>query len=464
MYYLRAAALCAMLGFSFAAAGCSGGGGGATPPTTPLDQSAAASAQSVPTVGTPDTSTTTTTDATITAPVTDATTATTVSSTVPRHVLTAALIWGYAGAPLTTPLTSIAPYVSWTQTSETYAPALQAAGLKVYLYSNFWRNYTSDNPVIGYTDLRPGGAHAPAEAKTCSGSVIKDPTYGGGYEADARSAYTAGHAQFYVGYLTRTHPHYNAVFSDDTGALGGIPYPCNWSLSTYINASNAVHASLHVPVFVNTIGAWVSGTTPVEQVGYTNTTNVIGAMCESCYAYYDNNKIDHPEIGGSWYAKENAEILMVARHKIFWDYARAIGYPQNEIPLRQFIITSFLLTYDWNYAMMQTAFRTNHGVTVMPETGLVPMSPLTTATSVSGYQRSGGAYMREYGACYYRGVNKGRCAVIVNPTTATVRVPTTSYGHSMGLVGSGVADGGYVTFTNARPTYVGSSTGVVLFP
>ena len=119
--------------------------------------------------------------------------------------------------------------------------------------------------------------------------------------------------------------------------------------------------------------------------------------------------------------------------------------------LRTYIYASFLLTYSPSYSMLQEAFQSAHSFPVMPETGFVPMNPLTTSSSVSGYLTSTGAYMRQFGACYYRGAYKGKCAVVVNPSGSTVSIPTTAYSHSLGLVGGGVLDGGYVTFTNSRP-------------
>ncbi len=387
---------------------------------------------------------------------------------IPTHIMTMAHVYGYAGTPTSIALGSMSPYVSWAFTDEQHAAALRAAGIKVAIYMNFWRNYTSDNPNVGYVDLKPGGAHAAAEAKTCSGSVVYDKTYGGGYEADPRSSAAAGHAAVFANYVKGEFgSNYDALFSDDTGSIGGIPLPCNWTLSDYQSAANAVHASLHVPVLVNALGAWAaSGVTPAMEVGYTNASNVIGAMGEGFYLQTGSNGADAADLTTQWTGKEQAEIATIAAHKIFWDCARGSNYAQNDIALRNFLITSFLLTYDPKYAMMQTTFKTSSGFTVMPETGVVPESPLTTETSISGYQRSGGAYMREFSSCYYRGVLKGHCAVIVNPNSSAVSIPATtySYGHSMVISGSGVIDGGSVSFSGSRPSSLASGTGVILFP
>jgi hypothetical protein len=216
-----------------------------------------------------------------------------------------------------------------------------------------------------------------------------------------------------------------------------------------------------VPVFVNTIGAAAN---PVDQVGYAGASNIIGAMCEICFAAYNSSGVDYAQTGSFWQGIENAAIQLVAEHKIFWDYARAIGNPSTETALRNYIYASFLLTYSPSYSMLQEAFKSAYYFPVMPETGFVPLNPTATASSVTGYLTSTGAYMRQFSACYYRGSYKGGCAVVVNPGSSTVSIPTTAYSHSLGLAGGGVLDGGYVTFTGGRPSSLGPGQGVILLP
>jgi hypothetical protein len=428
-----------------------GGGGGATGGSLP---SLPSTTTTVPTSDPASTSTPAPTATPSPAPSSAPVTTSAVS-----HVLTAEVLYGYGGTPATTPLSAVQPYVSWVQTDSNYAAQIRAAGIKVDVYTNFWRNYASDNPNVGYDDLKPGGAHAAAEALDCSGVPIVDPNYGGGYEADARSSAAAGHAQVVASYrLNEFHGNYDALFADDTGAVGGIPLPCNFSQSTYESDTNAVDASLSVPMFVNTLGA---GSYPDQQVGFAQASNVIGAMCEECYAAYNSSKVDYAIGGTTWQHTENAEIAMVAMHKIFWDYARAIGDPTAETGLRTFIYASFLLTYDPSYAMLQEAFQSASGFPIMPETGLVPMNPATTATDVGGYATSG-LYMRTFGACFYRGASVGACAVLVNPSGSAVPIPPTAYAHSMALTGGGVLDGGSASFTAPAPTSLGPDSGAIL--
>jgi hypothetical protein len=219
-----------------------------------------------------------------------------------------------------------------------------------------------------------------------------------------------------------------------------------------------VHQSIGARIFVNTLGA---GTYPDQQVPYAQASNVIGAMCEECYAAYNGSKVDYAIGGTTWQHTEDAEIAMVSMHKIFWDYARAIGDPSAETGLRTFIYASFLLTYDPSYAMLQEAFQSATRFPVMPETGLVPMNPATTASSVSAYAK-GGVYMRDFADCYYRGARIGGCAVVVNPGSSSASVPANSYTHAMALSGGGVLDGGSASFTAPAVTSLGPDSGAIL--
>jgi|SRR5579884_205468 len=461
MRYVRASALLAVLGSFIFAAGCSGGSGGATPPVTVPDQSSA-------TLGQPDTTTTDTSGQsaqTATAPVTtDSTVSTAVTSGVPQHILTSTYVYGYAGTPTSVPLSSIKPYLSWAQTSPAYSTLLRSNGIKVDVYTSFWRNHSKDYPLTGYLDLKPGGAHASAEAKTCSGTVIYDPSYSGGYEADARKSSALQHAQVYLSAaLAAWRGNYDAIFSDNTDSMGGIPLPCGYSQSTYISATNSVDTNLHIPILFNGFG---NVTVPSSQTSLLTPSNVLGGMCEICLSGHNNRtNTDYVVTDSKWQGEEQAEIATVAKHKLYWVYARATGSAASSIKSRMYVIASFLMTYDPKYAMLQEAYSTANGFKVEPETGLVPMSPLTTSSTIGGYLRSGGAYMREFGACYYRGVNKGRCAVVVNSKgSGSVTVPTTYYHHSMTLSGGGVSSGGTVSFSASRPSSLAAGTGAILFP
>lgn len=378
-----------------------------------------------------------------------------------HHVMTFAYAYGYAGAPATVPINAFTRYVNWTMTDEAHAAMLREAHVKVQVYANFWRNYTTDNPAVGYTDLKPGGAHAAAEARDCSNNVITDSSYGGGYEADARAAAALGHAQAVAQYrLAQYAGAYDALFSDDAGAVGGITPPCGYAQSTYDAQVNAVHAALLTPTFVNALGG---APDPSQAVDMVNPPNVLGAMCEQCYTT-NSSTGDKVQLGTAWQNVENAEIATIVKEKIFWLYARATGPASSESGLRMYAFASFLLTYSPNYAMFQEALSTPSGFPVMPEAGFVPFKPRTTETNVSGYIGPGGAYLREFAACYYHTYFVNSCAVVVNPTTGAVPVPTTSYAHSLVLMGGGVLDGGTVRFNGPAIKQLEPGSAAILLP
>lgn len=364
--------------------------------------------------------------------------------------------YGYNGVSTSVPLSFQARYVTWAYTGSGYGASYHAAGIKVLSYVNYWRNYTIDKPNVTYTDLAPGGADASAAAKVCSGAAVRDPKYGGGYLNDPRAGRALNHAMLVVGLRTTYH---DALAADDTGAAGGTnASPCNYNYNTWVSATNAVNAHVALPMFINALNAWTVGGNAVSQVQLTQPANVLGAQCEMCYA---NNA---GAVGGtSWTLQENAEIAMVRTHKIFWDYARNTTTASTAQLLRTYVLASFLLTYDPNYAMLEEAFATPTSFEVMPETQLVPLHPLTTATTVAGYITSGGVYWREYGACYYKGALVGKCAVAVNPGSASVSLPTNSYLHSLTVSGSDIYDGGTASVTGPKVSTLRPLSGAVLF-
>ncbi|HZT12899.1 MAG TPA: hypothetical protein VFA29_08850 [Candidatus Baltobacteraceae bacterium] len=440
---------------AFAAAlltGCGGGGGGAVPTGgllgLPTPTPAPHGAGGTPTPG--PSSTPLPTPSPVATP--------TPSGSAPSHVMTFAFVYGYGGTPTTIPLSQMSPFVSWAFTDEQHAAALRTAGIKVAVYTNFWRNYASDNPNVGYVDLKPGGPHAAAEASTCSGTPLYDPNYGGGYLADPRSPDGLPHAQVMSNYrLGEYAPNYDALFSDDTGAWGDVGYPCNYSQSAMVTAENALHAALRVPLFVNTLGA---GQDPIQQVAYEGAPNILGALCEECYS--TNSGL--PVTGTRWQDTETAEIETIAQHKIFWAYPRATGDASGSIPLRTYTFASFLMTYDPSLAMFEEALATPHQFPVMPETGLVPLHPVTTQSSIAGYRQSSGVYMREFADCYYRGSAIGKCAVALNADGSAESVPSQGYAHTLTISGSGILDGGSVSFGGPAITSLAAGTAAILLP
>ncbi len=134
--------------------------------------------------------------------------------------------------------------------------------------------------------------------------------------------------------------------------------------------------------------------------------------------------------------------------------------------MRQYAYASFLLTYDPNYSVFEESFTTPSAFKVFPETGFVPLSPVSIPASVASLLTSTRAYEQRYNSCYYRGSSLGHCEIIVNPsTTSSVSVPNPwGLRHSMVLSGNGVLDGGTASFSGGVPTRMGPKSGLILTP
>jgi hypothetical protein len=191
--------------------------------------------------------------------------------------------------------------------------------------------------------------------------------------------------------------------------------------------------------------------------------NIVGGEFEECF------------MTALWSSEIDAQIQTVNLMKSkgatggpgFWCYAdntNALG--SSVIPQRLFIYASFLLSYDPNYSVFQESFTTPSTFKVFPETGFVPLSPVTKPSSYTDLQTSTGAYMQQYNECYYRGAAIGKCEIVVNPSaTGSVSVPNPwGLNHSMVLSGGGVLDGGTASFGGSVPSTMGPKSGLILVP
>jgi hypothetical protein len=126
-----------------------------------------------------------------------------------------------------------------------------------------------------------------------------------------------------------------------------------------------------------------------------------------------------------------------------------------------FVYASFLLTYDPN-SIFQEWLQTVSNFKVMPETGIVPTEPLVTAPATVSALLRNGVYVREFAACYYRGSLVGKCAIVVNPSAASVSL-SLGYMHSVVLQGSDALDGGTVQFAGPAVTQLAPLSASILF-
>jgi hypothetical protein len=234
------------------------------------------------------------------------------------------------------------------------------------------------------------------------------------------------------------------VFMDNANTMSGVtPTPCNYSQSTWTSAMDTAISAEPYQTVINTLAT--SASTVSTKVAGLQAANIQGGEYELCF----NNH--------NWASEENSQLQTIALLKSenkphgagFWCYLdNTSADASTVIPQRLFAYASFLLTYDPDYSVFQESYASSPSTfKVMPETGFVALRPASVPTDVSQLQTASGAYVQQYGYCYYRGMPLGGCEIAVNPGTAAVSVPNPfNYQHSVVLSGSGVLDGGSVTF------------------
>ena len=369
------------------------------------------------------------------------------------HLLTA----DYLGDPDGT--TSIAwsaaaPYLTWAQTGTSSADAIQAAGIKTEVYAD--PNDTSNDADPFYT------SNAATFAQTCGGSRLT-------YQYDGRTFYVMniGNAALqalfanYVSWL-ESQAHFNAVFEDQAGPLSGPTYPCNYSNSTWTDYGIDLNNASPLPVMIGGLEDLYNDG-PSLAIGLLSSGNTIGGNYEHCYSDNSTAKM-HDWV---WQAMEKSELEVVQKGKLFRCQLRNSNNASQNTDARIYALASFLLTYNPKTSVLWEEFSTPSRLHVMPESGLVALSPTTTSPSSLGdLQTSGGAYARQYNQCYYRGTSIGACAVVVNPSsTSSVRFPYTQYHHTLVIDGSGVLDGGTIyTDGSAPPATLPKEEAAVVFP
>ena len=113
---------------------------------------------------------------------------------------------------------------------------------------------------------------------------------------------------------------------------------------------------------------------------------------------------------------------------------------------------------------MQEALRSApSGVPVYPETALVALSPLKTATGDIDTLRRGGTYVREFARCYLARAPVGPCAAVVNSSsTSTAPWPLAGYRAALTLLTRSIPDGGHLRFAAPVPTALPPATATIV--
>jgi hypothetical protein len=418
---------------------CGGGGGASNGSVVPVTPDAPLAADSAPTAA-------------------PTLTMSTTSGSIPKHVQTAEYLT--TSTEIATSPSTYAPYLTWAYLGKaSQAAAVRAAGIKVVLYSNPLMPHGSS-----YEKSEISSTYANVRARDCNGNLITSYS-GTGYLADVRNSsadsYLKNVEDHYVNLYKTANPSdshpYDAIFIDNANSTYGTSaLPCNFSASTWTTDMDSDIQADGYPTIVN--GLETNETGVASKVAGLKASNIIGGEYEECY----NNK--------HWLAEEMSALQTIALLKSegkapgpgFWCYLDLTSASASTvIPWRLYAYASFLLTYDPNYSVWQTSFSTPSTFKVMPETGFVPLNPLSQPTQISDLKIASGAYVRRYGACYYRGSLVGSCEIAVNPGTSTVSLPN-SYAHSAVISGSGVLDGGTVSFNGPAVTSLAPGTAAIL--
>lgn len=374
------------------------------------------------------------------------------SASSQTHVMTGDYLGGYAGTRTVT-AGQAAPVLTWAEVSIQDASNISAAGIKTLDYIDPFRQASTD-PL--YTSDETTFAHDCSSNRIpisigSTSQYLMSP--GSGDLENLINNWQAGEL--------RTG-HIDAFFYDDIDTLYGVsPLPCDPPASSWDSLiSSFIQASAHPVVF----NGYAMNS---DSAALITLSTVLGGMVEGCYADAWSGTAPYTT-GSDWIRNENLQLAAAAAQKLFFCYNTPISDGSSSLALRQFVYSSFLLTYSPASSVLWEYFSTASGLHVFPETEVVPNSPLVGASSVSGLQSAGGAYVREYGACSINGQNAGPCAAVVNPSAASsVPFPTLSrsYGHTMAIAGYGVLDGGTVSASGpAPPSTMAPESGFVVFP
>jgi hypothetical protein len=371
--------------------------------------------------------------------------------TEPNHVLTADYFGSIFISPQLQGSTNIsaeqaAQYLTWAEVLPADQPATEAAQIRTLFHYN---------PTFQAADGPLYGTHA--FAYDCNHELIKT------YSASGvplvlmnRDHKLALASQTYINGVLAANP-YDLVFEDDAGLS---PYnnglkPCGVSASEWIGRDAALEQILAVPQLPSSLNAFTESPGHV----WTNNSQSVqlalqqeGGLMEQCYSSNSNPHVFRIT-DTLWTAEENTEITVNRNGKLFFCYVR--NYDKaDERPFRRiYDYASFLLTYKLTHSVLWETYQTRSNFHVLPESGLVALEPRTPEPTDISQLDQGGAYVREYRACYYRGSLIGPCASVVNPSSSG-DVPNPifrKYHHTLTLQGGGVVEGGTATFSGASP-------------
>lgn len=393
---------------------------------------------------------------------------------VPTHVQTsiqdlcyAAACWHRSQAAV--PLASVATMVTWAFADARIASEARRAGIRTIAYLD---------PSIQYDPRRDVAPLVSGDETTylraCDGSRARVRLGDlDGYFMDLGSP---GYRTLLARYVAReVRPQYDALFADDVFAATDtfaevIAAPCAHSFTAERDATFGAWKTAGIPIVFNGLGlAPDDGRVSEHAVAALDGPNVIGGMYEMCLTAFDehtDHTLGHRRVDAAWRSVQNSHLAAIAHGKAFFCFAESPldGASRAGIGDRTYTYASFLIAYEPRYSVLQEALRSApSGVPVYPETALVALAPLKTATGDIDTLRRGGAYAREFARCYLAGMPIGPCAAVVNSSgTNTVPWPLAGYRAALALTGGSIPDGGRLRFAAAVPAALPPATAAIV--
>lgn len=390
---------------------------------------------------------------------------------VPKHMITY-MDWGRSdrdwGLPGVDPH-QVAPWATWVMAKPRDASAVASAGMKTMFYSNPNRVAPKD---AMYKDDDSMFAHDCSNQririlKQGSQKALTDPaspTLLAQWKAFNQQNMSAG--------------HFDAVYDDTASSTNSLSaMPCHFDSAGWEQSHARLLSQLGIPVIFNGLGDGdlvrngrgreaTYGLSPA--IALSAPSNVLGGSFEDCYVTGSPTKSqDEKTFGSYWQQTENTQLEMARRGKLFMcEEMPGNGDMGSLIDQRTYAEASLLLTFDPRTTMVHQAMQTASGVKLGPEVGLVAMDAASAApSSIDALRTPGGAYAREYRACYVNGASVGPCAAVVNSNeSGSVPFPLSGYSHTLVIKGSGVMDGGTISVSGPPPpSTLPAVTGVVAF-
>jgi hypothetical protein len=372
---------------------------------------------------------------------------------------------------------AVGPYITYALTDSIANPALRAAGVKTGFYSTV---HTLCDPQT-YGECTPQASQAPASvfAKTCAGDKVTFSSPSSSltqYQTDAsQSTDLSSLLNTVIATATSDGTHFDFAFDDNayvpgdslgwekwydftTGAVVSPGPFCNYTNAAYISGMRSLYTNATLPVIANSLQA--PDNAPAVSLGvqyYNGVPNLWGGMLEYIYGTNLSSASRIKESGSIWQSEENTQLATSNAQRLFIAYEHVGGTDAAGLDERLYIYASLMLSFD-NASLVMAEDVTNNTshVNVNPEEQLVPTQPLIAQPStISSLAQAGGAYAREFAACYYAGKAIGPCATVVNSNASgSVAFPSLSrsYGHTAVISGAGIVpnyDNGAMTFNGA---------------